>query len=81
MRVTTGSSLPFAKAQKFQLASALFDRGAIDQIELLKAADYPNYEAVWSRVQARQAEQAQAQAAAQGAQAAPPQPGAPQPAA
>jgi hypothetical protein len=62
VRITTGSSLPFAKAQKVNLATTLFDRGAIDQLELLKAADYPNYEAVWQRVQEQRAKDAQAQA-------------------
>lgn len=71
VRVTTGSSLPFAKAQKINLATTLFDRGAIDEIELLKAADYPNAEAVWERVKQSKVEAAQQQAAMR-AQALPP---------
>ncbi len=59
VRVVTGSSLPFMKAQKEQQAFQLFDRGAIDIEELLKAVEYPNWEAVFQRVQQKQAEQAQ----------------------
>lgn len=62
VRVTTGSSLPFAKKQKVELAQMLFDRGAIDEMELLDAVDYPNKEAVYQRVQERRAQQAAAQA-------------------
>lgn len=68
VRVTTGSSLPFAKAQKINVATQMFDRGAIDELELLKAADYPNYEAVWDRVSKAKMAQAQAEAQAQGQQ-------------
>ena len=44
------------------------------QLELLKAVDYPNPEAVWARVQERQAQKAAQEAAMQ---APPPPPGAP----
>lgn len=76
VRVTTGSSLPFAKAQKVQMATLLFDRGAIDSLELLKAADYPNYEAVHARVEQAKAAQAEMAMQAQAA-GAPPAPAAP----
>ena len=66
LRVTTGSSLPFSKAQNREQLLALFDRQAIDLEELLKGIDYPNREAVLERmrVQAEKAAQAQAQAPA-----------------
>lgn len=71
VRVTTGSSLPFSKAEKEKRLLELFDRGIVDAEEVLKTTDYPNYEAVLMRVQ--QKAMADAQAAAQAkAQGAPP---------
>lgn len=64
VRVTTGSTLPFARAEKEQKLFNLFDRGIVDSEEVLKGVDYPNYEAVLQRVQERQA----AAAAASGQQ-------------
>jgi hypothetical protein len=60
--VTTGSSLPFSKAQNRDQQLALFDRGAIDREELLKSLEYPNYQAVLERMAqaAQQAANAQA---------------------
>ncbi len=63
VKVTTGSTLPFAKAEKEQKLLQLFDRGIVDQQEVLQGTDYPNWEAVLQRVQERQAAAAQAQAA------------------
>jgi hypothetical protein len=65
VKVTTGSALPFAKAEKEQKLLQLFDRGIIDPQEVLQGTDYPNWETVLQRVQERQAAAAQAQAAAQ----------------
>lgn len=62
VRVATGSSLPFAKQEKVNMAQMLFDRGAIDEPELLQSVDYPNWQVVWERVQARKAQQAAAAA-------------------
>jgi hypothetical protein len=70
VRVNMGSSLPFAKEEKVSLAKFLMEAGAIDGLELLKAVDYPNYEAVYQQVQARKMQEAQAQMAMQ-----PPPPG------
>lgn len=64
VRVTTGSSLPFSKEEKINKALALFDRKVIDEEEVLKQMDYPNYEAVLQRLRDRQmamAQQAQLQ--------------------
>lgn len=70
--VSTGSGLGFEKDRKFNVAQVLFDRGALDQLELLKAADWPDYEAVFQKVQERQQQQAQQQQAQGGQQAPPP---------
>ena len=67
VKVTTGSGLPFSKQDKVSKAFELFDRQVIDDEELMKALDFPNWETVLARVQEKKAAQAQAQA-----QAAPP---------
>lgn len=65
LRVTSGSSLPFSKAQNEQRLFSLFDRQIIDATEVLKGLDYPNYEAVLLRKQEADERQAQLQAQAQ----------------
>jgi len=68
VRVNSGSGLPFTKSENEQKTLQLFDRQIIDAEEVLKNLEYPNYEAVLSRVRARQAEMAaQQQQAEQGA--------------
>lgn len=70
VRVNTGSSLSFDKARNEERLFRLFKAGIIDQEEVLKGMDYPNWEAVMQRMQAN----AQAQAAAEQQQkAVPPQ--------
>jgi hypothetical protein len=66
VKITTGSSLPFAKDQKFAKARQMFQDGVIDDEEYLKQSDYPNWEAVLQRVNQKKAEAQQAQMAAQG---------------
>jgi hypothetical protein len=67
IRVSTGSTLPFAKEAKGQMSLNLFKMGIIDEEEVLKSLDYPNYEAVLQRVHMKkaQAQQQQLQAAGQ----------------
>lgn len=72
VRVSTGSSLPFSKNEAADKAIKLYtlspppNGGVIDDEELLKALDYPNWEAVLQRVKERKAQQmAQMQQAAQ----------------
>lgn len=54
VRVSTGSAMPFAKIEKENRAYALFDRKIIDAEEVLKSLDYPNHQAVLSRMQGQQ---------------------------
>lgn len=78
VKVSTGSSLPFAKDQLENKLLAFFDRGIIDPEEVLKRSDYPNYQAVLQRMAQKAQQQAQAQAQQQGPQKGPP-PGNPPP--
>jgi hypothetical protein len=77
IKVTTGSSLPFAKDQKFSKARQMFLDGVIDDEEYLKQSDYPNWQTVLQRVNQKKQEQMQQQMAAQGGggQAPPPDAG------
>lgn len=63
VRVSTGSGLPFAKAEREQRLLNLYDRQIIDAEEVLKGIELPNAEAILERMQqkAEQAAQAQAQ--------------------
>jgi hypothetical protein len=65
VRVVTGSSLPFAKAEKESKLLNLFDRQLIDSEEVLKGMDFPNWQAVMQRMQLAAQQAAQAQMAAQ----------------
>ena len=62
VQVATGSTLPFAKAEKESRLLALFDRAIVDDEEVLRALDYPNYQGVLARVNEKKAQAAQAQA-------------------
>lgn len=50
IRITSGSALPFAKAQKAATALQYLNAGAIDAEEMLKAVDWPNYQQVLERM-------------------------------
>lgn len=73
VKVTTGSSLPFAKKERADLALQFFDRGIVDAEEVLEATDYPNKDKVLMRMQQVAADQAAMQAQA----GVPPEGGAP----
>ena len=62
VRVTTGSELPFDVADDERKALALFDRGIIDEEEVLTRTNYPNREKVLERLQQRKEAEAQAMA-------------------
>jgi len=64
VKVSTGSNLPFAKGELTQEMYDLFDRKIVDNEEVLKRLDYPNYQAVLQRMQIAAQQAAAAQAAA-----------------
>jgi len=66
VKINTGSSLPFAVADKEQKSYALFDRGIIDEEEVLSQIDYPNKERVLERLAERKQAEAEAASAQQG---------------
>jgi len=70
VRVTTGSELPFDIADNERKALALFDRGIIDEEEVLVRTDYPNREKVLARLQERKQAEMQAAQQQQGGQGA-----------
>lgn len=77
VRVTTGSSLPFAKKERADLAFQMFDRQIVDAEEVLDATDYPNKDKVLLRMQQKAQALAEQQAAMGAAPGAAPAQGAP----
>lgn len=66
VKVNTGTSLPFAVADKENKSFSLFDRGIIDEEEVLNNIEYPNKEKVIQKLMERKAAMQQ-QKAAEGA--------------
>lgn len=70
VKVNTTSGLAFNKAENEQRLFQLFDRGIIDEKEVLVKMEYPNADAIIQRLEekkAKEAEMAQQQSAPQGA--------------
>ena len=65
IKVVTGSSLPFDKAEKEGKLLAWYKEKLIDRQEVLKGSDYPNWEEVLARMNEAEALAAQAQMAPQ----------------
>lgn len=65
VKVSTGSNLPFAKAQRDERLRNDFKLGLIDQEEVLKNSDYTNWQAIMQRMQQAAMAQQQAEMAAQ----------------
>lgn len=61
--VNTGSSLPFTVADKETKTLNLFDRGILDEEEVLNQLEYPNKEKILERLRERQEQAAQAEQA------------------
>lgn len=55
VKVNTGTSLPFAVADKENKSFSLFDRGIIDEEEVLNNIEYPNKEQVIQKLMERKA--------------------------
>lgn len=55
VKVNTGTSLPFAVADKENKSFSLFDRGIIDEEEVLNNIEYPNKEKVIQKLMERKA--------------------------
>lgn len=65
IRITTGTTLPFAKAQKKQQARELFQLGIYDAEDLLTDLEHPRKDSILNKMQGRMEAEAQAQAAVQ----------------
>lgn len=78
VRIGAGSTLPVSKSARFQQAITLFDRGAIDQQELLKSAAWPKWEEVLARMQMQQQQMMMAQQGMNPEGVPPPPPGSPE---
>jgi ribosomal protein L34 len=65
IRITTGTTLPFAKAQKKQQAKELFQLGIYDAEDLLTDMEHPRKDSVLNKLQGRRQAEAEAQAAVQ----------------
>lgn len=61
VRVSTGSTLPFAKAQRAAMAERFFDKGIIGPEELLEAVEYPGKEKILENLKMRQSQMPPAQ--------------------
>ena len=66
VKIVTGSSLPFAKAEKTNMAFKLFDAGASDKEQLLKDVDHPEREQILQRLQEQEQKMMEAEMAKQG---------------
>lgn len=74
VKIETGSTLPFAKAETFNRAKEMFQLGIIDAEEVLNASDWPNKDQVMARMAEKAQQAAMAQMQAVAPQAGPPQP-------
>lgn len=66
VKINTASSLPFTVADRETKVLNLFDRGIVDEAEVLETLDYPNREKVLERLEQRKQAMAEQEAAAQG---------------